>query len=152
MARNASRARARKGEAQELLNGNNLKGIKNNPHIYHYIYISLYIYIHIIIIYIYMYVCMYSITAYPLKNPQRWLVINPHCWKVPSPCIVCNVAPPLLLVCRRASQARRDSFPCCLFVGLLLTAGDHRVSAVLRPCARLWNLREGLCSFELYPL
>ena len=32
MARNAGRARARKGEAQELLNGNNLKGIKNNPH------------------------------------------------------------------------------------------------------------------------
>ena len=31
---NAGRARARKGEAQEFLNGNHLKGIKSNPHIY----------------------------------------------------------------------------------------------------------------------
>ena len=31
IARNAGRARARKGEAQELLNGNNLTGIKATP-------------------------------------------------------------------------------------------------------------------------
>jgi len=31
--RDAGRARARKGEAQELLNGNNLKPIKTNLHI-----------------------------------------------------------------------------------------------------------------------
>ena len=68
MARNAGRARARKGEAQELLNGNNLKGIKNTPHIYHCIYIYI----------IYIYIYKYSTTSYPVKNPQRWLVINPH--------------------------------------------------------------------------
>ena len=47
---NAGRARARKGEAQKLLNGNNLKGIKNKPHIYIYVCIHVDMIIIIIII------------------------------------------------------------------------------------------------------